>query len=236
MINFLRLWEEKIFPWNQHKLSLDSKDVKHVPNILLNLVFIVLLNNDDYITVFSSDKWKFTRSSPIITRGKKENTLYMTTTKVRNGCVNALRDDSLIELWHKRLRHISERGLRTLAKRETLIGVKGKIVCLLNHICTAWLESNIKLHSIIKLHKESPMFCMCILILVVQWLVVDFISLVIYAVFIDISMYKHGVYYFTQFFFFPYVRSVIVGTMSLLEFPCTNTEYIILLSVFSFLM
>ncbi|CAL9017851.1 unnamed protein product [Prunus brigantina] len=47
----------------------------------------------------------------------------MTHAKVSNGYVNALVEDS-IELWHKRLGHMSEKGLQILAKREALTGMK----------------------------------------------------------------------------------------------------------------
>ncbi|KAI5339317.1 hypothetical protein L3X38_018589 [Prunus dulcis] len=47
----------------------------------------------------------------------------MTHAKVSNGYVNALAEDS-IELWHKQLGHMSEKGLQILAKREALTGMQ----------------------------------------------------------------------------------------------------------------
>lgn len=55
-------------------------------------------------------------------RGIKENTLYIIHTKVCNRYVNALRDDSLIELWHKRIENMNDKVLQILSKREAILG------------------------------------------------------------------------------------------------------------------
>jgi hypothetical protein len=85
----------------------------------LNLISTGLLDEEGYTNVFGDMKWKLSKSSLVIARGKKVNTLYMIESKVNNGCVNALGEDSSVELWHKRL------GLQILAKRGILAGVKG---------------------------------------------------------------------------------------------------------------
>lgn len=45
--------------------------------------------------------------------------------KVNNGCVNALTQHTSIELLHKRLGHICEKGLKILDKKDILAGLKG---------------------------------------------------------------------------------------------------------------
>ncbi|CAL9011600.1 unnamed protein product [Prunus brigantina] len=99
------------------------KDMRHVPDMRLNLISTGLLDDEGYTNVFVEGKWKLSKNSLVLARGKKENTLYMTHAKVSNGYVNALAEDS-IELWHKRLGHMSEKGLQILAKREALTGMK----------------------------------------------------------------------------------------------------------------
>ncbi|CAL2270429.1 unnamed protein product [Prunus armeniaca] len=89
----------------------------------LNLISTGLLDDEGYTNVFAKRKWKLGENSLVLARGKKENTLYMTHAKVSNGYLNALAEDS-IELWHKRLSHMSEKGLQILAKREALTGMK----------------------------------------------------------------------------------------------------------------
>ncbi|KAI5338837.1 hypothetical protein L3X38_018109 [Prunus dulcis] len=99
------------------------KDVRHVLDMRLSLISTGLLDDEGYTNVFAKGKWKLSKNSLVLARGKKENTLYMTHTKVSNGYVNALAEHS-IELWHKRLGHMSEKGPQILAKREELTGMK----------------------------------------------------------------------------------------------------------------
>ena len=77
--------------------------------------------------------------------------------KVNNGCVNGLREDSLVELWHKRLGHMSEKGLQILSKRDILASLKGTNMSLKPRThCLA--GSNIELLSATRPHIEDPMF------------------------------------------------------------------------------
>lgn len=58
--------------------------------------------------------------------------------KVNNGCTDALGEDSSVELWHKWLGIMSDKGLRVLAKRGTMAGVTrfddGEFIILLLYI------------------------------------------------------------------------------------------------------
>lgn len=87
------------------------KDVRHVPDIRLNLISTGML--DDYNNYFSQGKWK-------LTKGKKNISLYLTETKLCRGEVNTTRKEVPTELWHKRLGHMSEKGLRILSKKKLL--------------------------------------------------------------------------------------------------------------------
>ena len=49
----------------------------------------------------------------------------MTKTKLCKTDVNIAQRDSSIELWHKRLGHMSEKGLHSLARKDFLPGLKG---------------------------------------------------------------------------------------------------------------
>ncbi|CAL8167682.1 unnamed protein product [Prunus armeniaca] len=100
-----------------------GNDVRHVLDMHLNLISTGLLDDEGYTNVFAKRKWKLSKNSLVLARGKKENTLYMTHAKVSNGYLNALAEDS-IELWHKWLGHMSEKGLQILAKREALTRMK----------------------------------------------------------------------------------------------------------------
>ena len=102
------------------------KDVRHVPDMRLNLISTGLLDDEGCTNIFGDGKWKLRRGPEILARGKKENTLNMTYAKVCSGYAVTLGEDSPVELWHKRLGHISEKGLTILAKREVLSGVNVK--------------------------------------------------------------------------------------------------------------
>ena len=58
-------------------------------------------------------------------RGKKCSSLYLMQTSMSTNSVNAVESDSSSELWHKRLSHISEKGLYFLAKKNFLSRLKG---------------------------------------------------------------------------------------------------------------
>ena len=64
----------------------------------------------------------------MVAKGKKENTLYMTSAKLSKGRINVVEKDSSIELWHKRLGHLSEKGLQILSKKQLLSGAKGTLL------------------------------------------------------------------------------------------------------------
>ncbi|KAK0598112.1 hypothetical protein LWI29_031773 [Acer saccharum] len=94
------------------------KNVRHVPDMRLNLISAGVLDDEGYKNEFYSGKWKLSKRSLVLARGKKESTLYSTQAKVSGRDVNTLSNNSSIELWHKRLGHMSEKGLQTLARRE----------------------------------------------------------------------------------------------------------------------
>ncbi|BBG97327.1 hypothetical protein Prudu_006413 [Prunus dulcis] len=50
------------------------KDVRHVPDMRLNLISTGLLDDEGYTNVFAEGKWKLSKNSLVLARGKKENT------------------------------------------------------------------------------------------------------------------------------------------------------------------
>ena len=99
------------------------RDVRHVPDIRLNLISAGKLDDEGYSNYFGEGKWKLTKGSLIAARGKKYRTLYVMQAKLSNEEVNAIEDDNS-ELWHKRLGHMSEKGLQILVKKQLLPGMK----------------------------------------------------------------------------------------------------------------
>ncbi|KAG8367804.1 hypothetical protein BUALT_Bualt16G0110800 [Buddleja alternifolia] len=96
------------------------RDVRHIPDIRLNIISTGKLDDDGYVSHFGEGKWKLTKGSLITAKGKKKNSLYLMQAKLSNGEVNAAVNNSSIELWHKRLGHLSQKGMQLLAKKKLL--------------------------------------------------------------------------------------------------------------------
>lgn len=101
------------------------KDVRHIPDLRLNLISPGRLDDEGYTNVLGNGQWKLSRGSLVIARGKKCCTLYKTQATLCIGQVNATEADSSLELWHRRLGHMSEKGLQILAKGNYLPSAKG---------------------------------------------------------------------------------------------------------------
>jgi len=121
------------------------KHVKYVLDVRLNLLSVGKLCDENYNNTFSSESWKLTKGSMVVGRGTKHSTLYITKAKIIKYVVNAAKFVDGIDLWHKRLCHMSEKGMSALLER---------IYCLIleRHICRkvliALVESKIKCLSI----------------------------------------------------------------------------------------
>ncbi|CAH9109494.1 unnamed protein product [Cuscuta epithymum] len=71
-----------------------------------------LLDDDGYSNNFGNGIWKLTLGSLIVARDKRCSKLYMTHPKIFKDRVNAVRGESdMTDLWHKRLGHMSEKGM-----------------------------------------------------------------------------------------------------------------------------
>ena len=101
------------------------KNVRHVPDIRLNLISIDILDDKRFTNSFGESKWKLTKGSLVAARGKKQNTLYAMEAKLHKGEINAAQQDLSIELWHRRVGHINEKGLQTLAIKQFLPNLHG---------------------------------------------------------------------------------------------------------------
>nr|GEV02725.1 retrovirus-related Pol polyprotein from transposon TNT 1-94 [Tanacetum cinerariifolium] len=105
------------------KMELVLHNVKHVPDMRLNIISIGLLNEDGYHNSSSNGLWKVTLGSLIVARGKRESKLYMTHPKISKSIVNVVDNDDMTELWNNRLGHMSENGMAILSKKNVLSGM-----------------------------------------------------------------------------------------------------------------
>ncbi|VFQ73259.1 unnamed protein product [Cuscuta campestris] len=70
------------------------RDVRHVPDIRLSLISAGLLDDEGYANKFCDGRWKLSRGSLIMARGKKQNSLYVMQARVCSGDANVADDAS----------------------------------------------------------------------------------------------------------------------------------------------
>ncbi|KAG8387811.1 hypothetical protein BUALT_Bualt02G0059900 [Buddleja alternifolia] len=61
------------------------RDVRHIPDIRLNIISTGKLDDDGYVSNFGEGKWKLTKGSLITAKSKKKNSLYLMQAKLSNG-------------------------------------------------------------------------------------------------------------------------------------------------------
>ena len=106
--------------------TLTLKDMRHIPELRLNLISMHMLDKDGYNHSINSGNWKLTKGSLAVARGRLCFSLYKTQAKVCGGQLNTVDDDTSPYLWHKRQAHISEKGLQLLAKQSLIPMAKDK--------------------------------------------------------------------------------------------------------------
>ena len=100
--------------------TITLKDVRHVPDLRLNLLSGVALDKQGYGHQFCNGAWKLTKGTMVIARGHICGTLYKTYVKICADSLNIVEKEASQNLWHQRLGHMSEKGLSTLEKKELI--------------------------------------------------------------------------------------------------------------------
>ncbi|RVX00702.1 Retrovirus-related Pol polyprotein from transposon TNT 1-94 [Vitis vinifera] len=85
---------------------LTLKNVKHIPDIRMNLISTGKLDDEGFCNTFRDSQWKLARGSMVIAKGNKSSSLYLMQARVIDSSINAVDDDSTFELWHNRLGHM----------------------------------------------------------------------------------------------------------------------------------
>ena len=90
-------------------------DVRYVPGIKKSLLSVGQMDTHGYSTLFEKGSWKLTRGSQLIVKSIKRGTLYCLHGRAQQGLFITLGEvNSHMELWHKRLGHMSQKGLAML--------------------------------------------------------------------------------------------------------------------------
>ena len=114
-IGVVRILLPKGFVWLLEK-------VQHIPNPRRNLISVGQLDDEGHAILFIGGTWKVTKEARVLVCGKKTGTLYMTSSpRDTVGVAEASTDTSL---WHHRLGHISEKGMKMLLSRGKLQELK----------------------------------------------------------------------------------------------------------------
>nr|GEW42584.1 retrovirus-related Pol polyprotein from transposon TNT 1-94 [Tanacetum cinerariifolium] len=113
-------------------------NVKYIPELKRNLISLRTLEKKRYTVKLQSGKVKVTNGSKVIlSEIRRDNCVYSLDGHEMAGELNASVEekDSLAQVWHKRLKHISEVGLQVL-KKQGLFGKKslGKLDFCENYV------------------------------------------------------------------------------------------------------
>ena len=96
--------------------------IRHIPDLRRNLVSVGQLDDEGYAILFVGGTWKVTKRARVLARGKKTATLYMTSSPRDTIAVTDASTDT--SLWHRKIGHISEKGMRMLLLKGKLPKLK----------------------------------------------------------------------------------------------------------------
>ena len=110
-------------------------DVRHVPDLRKNLISLGALDTNGYKTVVQGGVMKIYKGILLVMKAKKVGNLFQLEGRTGSDYVSTVseHDSSSIRLWHQRLGHMSERGLKILADRKLLPNLKSGKLYLCKH-------------------------------------------------------------------------------------------------------
>lgn len=100
------------------------KDVRYIPGLKKMLISVGQLDKEGYRVTFGNEQWKVIKGNLVVARGEKKGTLYIVeqSSYEANAVADVIGSSTL---WHQRLGHMSEKGMKLLTS-------KGKIPELKN--------------------------------------------------------------------------------------------------------
>ena len=101
--------------------------MRDVLDLHLNLMSGIVLDKEIFQNYFSKGIWKLNKGTMVVAKGEVCCALYKTQGKICKNGLNAAADSSP-SLWHKRLGHMSEKGLQILAKKNFIPFAKGTLL------------------------------------------------------------------------------------------------------------
>ncbi|KAG8362995.1 hypothetical protein BUALT_BualtUnG0016000 [Buddleja alternifolia] len=99
------------------------KQVRYIPELKRNLISLGMLDDLGYSMKLESGTLKVVKGSMVIMKGIRRNGIYSLIGCTVIGSISSVESDRTV-LWHRRLSHVSERGLVELSKQGLLAGDK----------------------------------------------------------------------------------------------------------------
>jgi hypothetical protein len=96
--------------------------VRHVLELKRNLISIGKLDIEGHAILFVGGTWKITKGAMVVAQGNKTGTLYMTTSP--RDTIAVVEAGTNTNLWHRRLGHMSETGMKVLLSKGKLPELK----------------------------------------------------------------------------------------------------------------
>ena len=96
--------------------------VRHVPKLMRNLISVGQLDDTGHDVNFGGGAWRVKKGSMVVARGHKRGTLYMTTSY--QDTVAVVENAKHTKLWHCRLGHMSEKGMKLMVENGALPDLK----------------------------------------------------------------------------------------------------------------
>lgn len=89
----------------------------------------------------------------MVAKGEKYSSLYYMEAKITDCDINIVDDEASVELWYKRLSHMSEKGLKILAKKNHLPDIKSTPLKWCPH-CLVGMQTRVTFNS--SQHSRKP--------------------------------------------------------------------------------
>ena len=96
--------------------------VQHIHDLRRNLISVGQLDDEGHVMLFVGGTWKVTKGARVLACEKKTGTLYMTSSPRDTIAVAEASTDT--NLWHRKLGHMSEKGMKMLLSRGKLLELK----------------------------------------------------------------------------------------------------------------
>ena len=97
------------------------------------MISVGRLDDDGCFTTSGNNSWKICKGAMVMARGPKIGTLYILKTTTEKSNVALAKEEISLDLWHKCLGHMSEKGLKILAGKSLLPGLKSYNLDLCEH-------------------------------------------------------------------------------------------------------